>query len=133
MNIEVIKSTFNMAVKNERHHNNAETRYWCDQYRLLAKLAIQQLEKQDQEPVEWGVDWGKAGDTPCVSIIKRKSGGGIEVMAVEYAPPQDEIEIDTWNGLTDKQKLVLIKYAPDWTTLLLIEEVETTLRINNNG
>ena len=42
-----------------------------------------------QEPVEWGVDWGKAGDVPCVSIIKRKTGGGIEVMAVEYAPYTD--------------------------------------------
>jgi hypothetical protein len=39
-----------------------------------------------QEPVAWGVDWGKAGDIPCVSIIKRLPGGGIEVMAVEYAP-----------------------------------------------
>ena len=39
-----------------------------------------------QEPVTWGVDWGKAGDIPCVSIIKRLPGGGIEVVAVEYAP-----------------------------------------------
>ena len=43
----------------------------------------------------------------------------------------DEIEIDEWNGLTDRQKLVLIKHAPDWTTLQLIEETETMLRINN--
>jgi len=39
-----------------------------------------------QEPVAWGVDWGKAGDIPCVSIIKRLPSGGIEVVAVEYAP-----------------------------------------------
>jgi len=39
-----------------------------------------------QEPVSWGVDWGKAGDIPCVSIIKRLPDGGIEVLAVEYAP-----------------------------------------------
>lgn len=36
-----------------------------------------------------------------------------------------------FKGLTDKQKLVLIKHAPDWTTLQLIEETETMLRINN--
>jgi hypothetical protein len=36
--------------------------------------------------VSWGVDWGKAGDTPCVSIVRRLPNGGIEVMAVEYAP-----------------------------------------------
>ena len=35
----------------------------------------------------WGVDWGKAGDQSCVSIIKRLPGGGIEVLATEYGPP----------------------------------------------
>ena len=39
-----------------------------------------------EENVEWGVDWGRAGDIPCVSIIKRLPGGRIEVVAVEYAP-----------------------------------------------
>lgn len=42
---------------------------------------------KQQEPVAWGVDWGKAGDQSCVSIIKRLSGGGIEVLATEYGPP----------------------------------------------
>ena len=85
MNIRTIKSTYECALKNERHDRVSETRYWCDQYRLLAKLAIDELEK-------------RAGDV---------------------------------EGLTDKQKLVLIKHAPNWTILQLIEEVETTLRINN--
>ena len=49
MNIGAIKSTFECAKKNERHHNAAETRYWCDQYRMLAKWAIEQLEKQQVE------------------------------------------------------------------------------------
>ena len=58
-----------------------------------------------QEPVAWGVDWGRAGDIPCVSIIKRMPGGGIEVVAVEYAPysytspPAQR----TWVGLTDEE------------------------------
>ena len=43
-----------------------------------------------QEPVTWGVDWGKAGDIPCVSIIKRLPNGGIEVIAVEYAPSRSD-------------------------------------------
>lgn len=38
------------------------------------------------ESVIWGVDWGKAGDIPCVSIIKRLPDGRIKVIAVEYAP-----------------------------------------------
>ena len=44
------------------------------------------LVQPEQEPVAWGVDWGKAGDIPCVSIIKRLPDGGIKVVAVEYAP-----------------------------------------------
>jgi hypothetical protein len=43
------------------------------------------LEAKD-EPVQWGVDWGRAGDVPCVSIIKRLPDGKIEVVAVEYGP-----------------------------------------------
>ena len=58
-----------------------------------------------QEPVAWGVDWGRAGDIPCVSIIKRLVDGRIEVVAVEYAPysytspPAQR----TWVGLTDEE------------------------------
>ena len=61
------------------------------------------IEAEKQEPVAWGVDWGKAGDTPCVSIIKRMPDGRIEVVAVEYAPythPQPKRE---WVGLTDEE------------------------------
>ena len=53
----------------------------------MAKHFIKEaLAQPEQEPVTWGVDWGKAGDIPCVSIIKRLPDGGIKVMAVEYAP-----------------------------------------------
>ncbi len=58
------------------------------------------------QEVSWGVDWGKAGDIPCVSIIKRLPEGGIQVMAVEYAPysyttpPAAQRE---WVGLTDEE------------------------------
>ena len=60
------------------------------------------------ESVTWGVDWGRAGDIPCVSIIKRLPDGGIKVMAVEYAPysytsPQQR----TWVGLTLTQVKLL--------------------------
>ena len=51
---------------------------------------------ESQEPVAWGVDWSKAGDIPCASIIKRLPNGGIEVMAVEYAPHPPQ---RTWVGL----------------------------------
>lgn len=58
-------------------------------------------EKMNQEPFMWGVDWGKAGDVPCVSIIKRLADGRIEVVAVEYGPtPPSWIEVQQvkWEG-----------------------------------
>ena len=50
------------------------------------------------ELVTWGVDWGKDGDIPCVSIIKRLPDGGIEVLAVEYGPQRP------WVGLTEEDR-----------------------------
>ena len=49
----------------------------------------------EQEPVKWGVDWGKDGNS--VSIIKRLADGNIEVLAWEYAPHPPQ---RTWVGLT---------------------------------
>ena len=49
------------------------------------------------ENIQWGVDWGRAGDAPCVSIIKQLPDGKIEVLAVEYGPQR------IWHGLTDKE------------------------------
>lgn len=46
-------------------------------------------------------------------------------------PHADEIQIDEWCGLKDKHKIELIRNATNWTTLQLIEEVETTLRMLN--
>jgi len=42
--------------------------------------------------------------------------------------PTEDIYIEEWNGLTDKHKVLLIRNAPNWTTLQLIEEVETMLK-----
>jgi len=37
----------------------------------------------------------------------------------------------SWRGLTDRQKIILIRNEPNWTALQLIEETETTLKENN--
>jgi hypothetical protein len=57
-----------------------------------------------QEPVAWGVDWGKDGNS--VSIIKRLADGNIEVLAWEYAPytPQRP-----WVGLTDEEVFLVLE------------------------
>ncbi len=77
-----------------------------DPLRLLVDDVVAALNQPEQEPVAWGVDWGKAGDIPCVSIIKRLHGGGIEVVAVEYAPHSNTHPPQrTWVGLTDEEIL----------------------------
>ena len=84
-----------------------------------------------QEPVTWGVDWGKAGDISCVSIIKRLPDGRIEVVAVEYAPysytspPAQR----TWVGLTDEEKHE-IRYS-HMTSAEFIEFIEAKLKEKN--
>jgi len=47
--IEVLKQALADAKRNERHNNVAETRYWLNQYKLIAEQAIANLESQ--EPV----------------------------------------------------------------------------------
>ena len=80
--------------------SNLRTHSWTVADEQLVITAIKEaLAQPEQEPVQWGVDWGKAGETPCVSIIKRKPNGGIEVVAVEYGPPPQH----TWVGLTDEE------------------------------
>jgi hypothetical protein len=56
------------------------------------------MTQPEQKPVEWGVDWGKDGNS--VSIIKRLADGSIEVLGWEYAPHPPQ---RTWVGLTDEE------------------------------
>ena len=48
---EVLTLALETHSKNESHRTLAETRYWCDQYKLLAKTAIEALTQPKQEPV----------------------------------------------------------------------------------
>lgn len=65
-----------------------------------------------QEPVEWGVDWGKDGNS--VSIIKRLADGNIEVLAWEYAPHPQRTWV-TWVGLTDvEMEATFIECGGKW-------------------
>lgn len=42
----------------------------------------------------------------------------------------DDIQdyVKPWIGLSDKLKVILVKQAPDWTVIQLIEEVEQLLK-----
>jgi hypothetical protein len=76
-----------------KHYSMQKTK---DDMRQALRQAIAGLESQ--EPVEWGVDWGKDGNS--VSIIKRLANGNIEVLAWEYAPHPPQ---RTWVGLMDEE------------------------------
>ena len=51
MTKEELKLALKHAKRDERHLSNAETRYWCDQYKLLATQAVEALAQPEQEPV----------------------------------------------------------------------------------
>ena len=53
MEREALKLAFEAHRKDERHHTVAETRYWCNQYKLLAHQAIEALAQPAQEPVSF--------------------------------------------------------------------------------
>jgi hypothetical protein len=83
--------------------------------------------KLAQELEEWAdvIEQGKKLVCPdemnCASVMRFAAK-----TILEHEDP--DIQIDEWNGLTDKHKVVLIRHAPNWTTLQLIEEVETMLK-----
>ena len=45
----------------------------------------------------------------------------------------DDIQdyVKPWVGLSDELKVILIKNAPNWTVIELIEEVELLLKLRN--
>ena len=48
MTQEALKLALADAKRNERHNNVAETRYWLNQYKLIAEQAIAELESQER-------------------------------------------------------------------------------------
>jgi len=69
------------------HGENRITRAteW-DGYGALYTTPPAQPAPVHEPEVSWGVDWAKAGDKSCATIIKRLPNGKIEVVAVEYEP-----------------------------------------------
>jgi len=55
--IEALKQALTDAKRNERHNNVAETRYWFNQYKLIAEQAIAELESQEPVAIVTGDAW----------------------------------------------------------------------------
>ena len=103
--IEVLKQALADAKRNERHNNVAETRYWLNQYKLIAEQAIANLESQ--EPVAWRTFDGEGqyeyrayeeNETYADDWNKRNPNHKGWVEPLYTHSPQR-----TWVGLTDEE------------------------------
>jgi len=118
--IEVLKQALTDAKRNERHNNVAETRYWLNQYKLIAEQAIAELESQ--EPVatvtsETGADitmsWWHEPALPVGTKLFTH-------------PPQR-----TWVGLTDEEiKTICLENGWDssWQSIRFAQAIEAKLK-----
>lgn len=90
------------------------------------------IQRTENGPIEI-VYPSKDEDGYCTSCDKGSCTATPGCLAISNPPHQDgeDIQIDEWCELTDRQKLVLIRHAPKWTVLELIEEVEQMLKGNN--
>jgi hypothetical protein len=62
--IDVLKQALTDAKRNERHNNVAETRYWLNQYKLIAEQAIAQHPPQRTWVGLTDDDWKEIEDMP---------------------------------------------------------------------
>jgi len=92
-----LKQALADAKRHERHNNVAETRYWLNQYKLIAEQAIAELESQ--EPVGW-ID--SKGNMLCVKINE-------SCRPLYTHPPQR-----TWVGLKPMERSQLVTLCHGW-------------------
>ena len=127
MTQEALKLALADAKRNERHNNVAETRYWLNQYKLIAEQAIAELESQ--EPVAYInvekriLEWAKltSWETPTVVNLPK--------IPLYTHPPQR-----TWVGLTDDEVNNAIKeknISPLFTYRMIARTIESKLRQKN--
>jgi len=140
MTKDELKLALKRAKRDERHLSNAETRYWCNQYKLLATQAIEALAQPEQRNLseqEHDVLMNaiKASSTvvskgflaqpeqePVGRFAKFTDGIWREVtdgsagVPLYTTPPQR-----TWVGLTDDDK-VLIKHDANFNQFMTAGE-----------
>ena len=122
--IEVLKQALTDAKRNERHNNVAETRYWLNQYKLIAEQAIAELESQ--EPVAWmyvNID----GECEDIGYGKTYLAGLDGCTPLYTHPPQR-----TWVGLTDDEIYEMYSEpTSDSEMIAFAREVEAKLKEKN--
>lgn len=83
------------------------------------------LEAKD-EPVAWGYRDRNGEITDCITPHEHDRAEGDYRIPLYSIPSQR-----TWVGLSDKLKVILVKNAPNWTAIQLIEETELLLKEKN--
>ena len=95
------------------------------------RQAIEQAEKQEPhswysaEHDEWMTNKTRKEHEALNSYTHKVGGFDLPL----YTTPQPQRE---WVGLTDGLKVILIKNAPNWTVIQLIEETEQLLKDQNS-
>ena len=87
MKTQTIRSVFENALKNERHDKNSETRFWCGQFKLLAKLAIEQLEKQAIAEAEKHTLSGRINDARVHVEYDKQRDAAMKLIEAEKQEP----------------------------------------------
>jgi hypothetical protein len=149
MSIEVLKQALTDAKRNERHNNVAETRYWLNQYKLIAEQAIADLESQEHNfcprcgkrtadltvihtctPPQRTVLQPKEIARPESAKVKDYNRGWNDCLFASGIVKQSQ---RTWVGLTDEEakKIETIMIYGNWSFLKIIKDIEAKLKQKN--
>jgi hypothetical protein len=99
-NIETMKLALEAHKKNESHRTVAETRYWCEQYKLLAEQAIEQA--QQAEPVAWV-------STEELLIMKGNALAGAKDWRINVGLVKQDGDVGLYTSPTPRQPLTIEK------------------------
>lgn len=109
MTKDELKLALKHAIRDERHLSNAETRYWCDQYKLLATQAIEAL-AQPEEKYQYG--------TPLLDAFTKdealKKIATVNAMDYEYqAWAREALAQGALDRKAENAKELGLDYEPD--------------------
>lgn len=82
--------------RDERHRTVAETRYWCEQYRLFAERAVAAMacERDAQEPVAWLHIQGNYEEASMRQLDEYEISRGWEQVPLYKEPPAAPVPED---------------------------------------
>ena len=95
--IEVLKQRLVACKKDERHLNHAETRYWLQQYKLLAEDAIKAIAESESQEPDVVMHWHSHTWTIINPPPKNSSDVNLYYASPQRKPLTDEECADLWD------------------------------------